>query len=210
MKKPNKEETAFRISSSNMGLTIFGGAFDPVHNGHIKLAEAALGLGKVGHLVFLPSSESPLKSRIINTNSKDRIQMLKLASHSIVNCSIDLNEINRGGISYSADTVKLYRKHYCGDLFWILGSDQFYQLHKWHKFSYLIKELIFLVYPRLGFPIDASPILKEPGLRYQRFNVPEIEISSSVIRELYIAQKSISKLVPESVAGYIKRHQLYK
>tara|TARA_X000000368_G_scaffold287098_1_gene228089 strand:+ start:203 stop:835 length:633 start_codon:yes stop_codon:yes gene_type:complete len=209
MKKPNKPKITFDIPSVNMGLAILGGSFDPVHYGHLKIAEAALGFEKVDHLVFIPSSKSPLKSRNPKIESSDRVNMLKLASNQIFNCSIDLNEINRGGISYTADTIKFYREYCRGDLFWILGSDQFLQLHKWYKVSYLIKELIFLVYPRSGFPIEASPILKEPSLRYHSFNVPEINISSTIIRELSIANDSISQLVPESVAEYINKHQLY-
>jgi nicotinate-nucleotide adenylyltransferase len=184
-----------------MRIGIYGGTFDPVHHGHLILARQALEEFKLDRLVFVPAAESPFKIHNHTTPAGDRLAMLRLATAGEDRFSVDPLEIERGGVSYSIDTVKMFRSRDPGaELFFLVGEDNAYRLAEWHRFEELKKLVGFVVLSRSeDFQSPEYPVVQR-----------RIEISSTEIRNRVANQESITYLVPESVKHYIEQHQLYQ
>jgi len=190
------------------GVALFGGSFDPVHRGHLAIAEAVLALKAVDRVVFIPSAQSPLKGAEPCASNDHRLTMLHLATQRD-GFVIDTSELYRGGISYSADTVRAYRKVFSGNLYWLLGADQFYQLSSWHDYAYLLESVHFLVYPRQGYPFNEAPLDRIKANAYTFLNLPLWSMSSTLIREHCQQQLPVDEYLPEAVADYIHKHSVY-
>jgi nicotinate-nucleotide adenylyltransferase len=184
-----------------MRLGIYGGTFNPVHHGHLILARQALEEFKLDRLVFVPAAESPFKIQNHSAPAGDRLAMLRLAIAGEDRFSVDPLEIERGGISYSIDTVNLFRNREPGaDLFFLVGEDNADRLTEWHRFKELKKLVCFVVLSRSeDFQSPEYPVVQR-----------RIEISSTEIRNRVANRESITYLVPESVKHYIEQHQLYQ
>lgn len=184
-----------------MRLGIYGGTFNPVHHGHLILARQALEEFKLDRLVFVPAAESPFKIQNHSAPPGDRLAMLRLAIEGEDRFSVDALEIERGGISYSIDTVKMFRNRDPGaELFFLVGEDNADRLTEWHRFEELKKLVYFVVLSRSeDFQSPEYPVVQR-----------RIEISSTEIRNRVANQESITYLVPESVKHYIEQHQLYQ
>ena len=189
---------------------LFGGSFDPIHCGHMAIAQAALDLEFIDEVVFIPNAVSPLKTHNPLASDANRKEMILSAIESINAFSLDDAELKRGGISYTIDTVERYRKSSDIDLYFILGADQFHQLLNWHKVETLIKGVKFLVYPRKGYPIESAPIIFSKVIDYEVLNLPYWDMSSTKIRKLCIDGESIEHFVPSSVEDFIGKHQIYQ
>lgn len=183
-----------------MRIGIYGGTFDPVHHGHLILARQALEEFKLDRLVFVPAAESPFKIHNQTTPAADRLAMLQSAIANEDRFLVDPIEIERGGISYSIDTVKMFRSRDPGaELFFLVGEDNAYRLTEWHRFEELKKLVYFVVLSRSeDFQSPEYPVVQR-----------RIEISSTEIRNRVANQESITYLVPESVKCYIEQQQLY-
>ena len=184
-----------------MRIGIYGGTFNPVHHGHLILARQALEEFKLDRLVFVPAAESPFKIQNHSAPAGDRLAMLRLATAGENRFSVDPLEIERGGISYSIDTVKLLCNRDPGaELFFLVGEDNADRLTEWHRFEELKKLVYFVVLSRSeDFQSPEYPVVQR-----------RIEISSTEIRNRVANQESITYLVPESVKHYIEQHQLYQ
>ncbi|HEX6565881.1 MAG TPA: nicotinate-nucleotide adenylyltransferase [Chthoniobacterales bacterium] len=184
-----------------MRLGIYGGTFNPVHHGHLILARQALEEFKLDRLVFVPAAESPFKIQNHSAPPGDRLAMLRLAIAGEDRFSVDALEIERGGVSYSIDTVKMFRNRDPGaELFFLVGEDNADRLTEWHRFEELKKLVYFVVLSRSeDFQSPEYPVVQR-----------RIEISSTEIRNRVANQESITYLVPESVKHYIEQHQLYQ
>jgi nicotinate-nucleotide adenylyltransferase len=184
-----------------MRIGIYGGTFNPVHHGHLILARQALEEFKLDRLVFVPAAESPFKIQNHSAPAGDRLAMLRLAIAGEDGFSVDPLEIERGGISYSIDTVKMFRNRDPGaELFFLVGEDNADRLTEWHRFEELKKLVYFVVLSRSeDFESPEYPVVQR-----------RIEISSTEIRNRVANQESITYLVPESVKHYIEQHQLYQ
>jgi nicotinate-nucleotide adenylyltransferase len=184
-----------------MRIGIYGGTFNPVHHGHLILARQALEEFKLDRLVFVPAAESPFKIQNHSAPAGDRLAMLRLAIASEDRFSVDPLEIDRGGISYSIDTVKVFRNRDPGaELFFLVGEDNADRLTEWQRFEELKKLVCFVVLSRSeDFQSPEYPVVHR-----------RIEISSTEIRNRVANQESITYLVPESVKHYIEQHQLYQ
>jgi nicotinate-nucleotide adenylyltransferase len=184
-----------------MRIGIYGGTFNPVHHGHLILARQALEEFKLDRLVFVPAAESPFKIQNHSAPAGDRLAMLRLATAGEDRFSVDPLEIERGGISYSIDTVKLFCNRDPGaELFFLVGEDNADRLTEWHRFEELKKLVYFVVLSRSeDFQSPEYPVVQR-----------RIEISSTEIRNRVANQESITYLVPESVKHYIEQHQLYQ
>ena len=184
-----------------MRVGIYGGTFNPVHHGHLILARQALEEFKLDRLVFVPAAESPFKIQNHTAPADDRLAMLKLATAGEDRFSVDPIEIERGGISYSIDTVKMFRNRDPGaELFFLVGEDNADRLNEWHRFDELKKLVCFVVLSRSeDFESSEYPVVQR-----------RIEISSTEIRNRVANLESITYLVPESVKHYIEQHQLYQ
>ena len=198
-----------------MNIGILGGTFDPVHNGHIKVAEivkAHLDLAKV---VFMPAGQPWLKSASPVSPAEYRVEMVRLAIAGCPGFELSLLEINRPGPSYTVDTIEEFRdKNSDGnELFFILGQDSLSQLPRWKEPNRIIELCRLAAVPRPGCQLPDLKQLEKliPGLssRLVLLDKPEIDISATQIRKRVAEGLSIRGLVPEAVAEYIKRHKLY-
>lgn len=191
----------------NPSLALYGGSFDPVHYAHLKVAQAALDQTGVERVVFIPAARSPLKADAAVADDKDRITMLRLATADAPRFEVDSCEIERGGVSYTIDTVDTFRqRHPAAELHWIIGADQMELLPKWHRIGEIVPEVTFIVLRRPGYSA-AGPAI--PGLRHIEIEAPLMEHSSSEIRQRLAEGGTVEGLVPPSVEAFISSRGLY-
>lgn len=188
---------------NNIG--ILGGSFDPVHIGHLILAEYALEEYKLEKVIFIPNRIPNLK-KPTHTSPRHRYLMVKLAIQDNPRFMVSDIEIKRKGISYTYDTVMELKKKFKNTrFFFIIGSDAYNELPRWKNFKKLIKEIEFIVATR-----PKSKVKKIPGVKFQILNIPEVDISSSYIRERVNKGLSVRYLVPDRVWDYIREFNLYR
>jgi nicotinate-nucleotide adenylyltransferase len=188
---------------NNIG--ILGGSFDPVHIGHLILAEYALAEYKLDKIIFIPNRIPNLK-KPAQALPRHRYLMVKLAIQDNPRFMVSDIEIKRKGISYTYDTVReLKKKLKNARFFFIIGSDAYNELPHWKNFKKLIKEIEFIVATR-----PKSKVKKIPGVKFQILNIPEVDVSSSYIRERVNKGLSIRYLVPDRVWDYIREFNLYR
>jgi len=188
----------------NLGL--FGGSFDPVHCGHLLVAQAAREELDLSRLFFVPAAQSPFKPDRQPAPASERVRLLRLALAGLTWCEIDEQEIRRGAPSYTIDTVREYVRRFPGaGLFYLIGADHVTQLPKWREAAELAKLVEFVVLPRPGEP-DA--IIPAP-FRGQALKGFPLGVSSSQIRARVKAGLPIEPLVPADVAEAIRNNRLY-
>jgi nicotinate-nucleotide adenylyltransferase len=198
-----------------MNIGILGGTFDPVHNGHLILADVAQKQLNLGVVLFIPAGQPWLKTERIITPAEHRLQMLRLALEDRPDFRISEIEIQRSGPTYSIDTINELKKGpYAEDeLFFILGQDILMQLPQWHEAPDLIQLCYLLAAPRPGVKKPDLKALEAeiPGItqRVMLMKEPQVDISASDIRERVARGLSVRHLVPEPVNQYIKEHGLY-
>ncbi len=187
-------------------IGLFGGSFDPVHLGHLLVAQAAreeLGLSR---LCFIPAAQSPFKPESQPAPAQERLRLLRLALVGKSWCEIDEQELQRGGVSYTIDTVETFVRRYPGsELFYLIGADHVPQLPAWRRSHDLAVLAQFLVLPRPGQAEAAFP----PPFRGRRLSGFPLGVSSSQIRARVKEGKSIDMLVPPAVAESIRNNRLY-
>jgi len=187
-------------------LALFGGSFDPVHLGHLLVAQAAreeLGLDR---LFFVPAAQSPFKPDRQPTAATERLRMLRLALAGETWCEIDEQEVSRGGVSYTIDTVRDYARRYAGaELFYLIGADHISKLPKWREAGELAGLVEFVVIPRPG---EVEVAIPEP-FRGRRLSGFAVGVSSSQIRARVQGGLPIAHLVPGAVAEAIRNNGLY-
>jgi nicotinate-nucleotide adenylyltransferase len=187
-------------------IGLFGGSFDPVHLGHLLVAHAALEELGLSRLFFIPASQSPFKPDQRANRAEDRLRLLRLALAGKQWCEVDEQEIRRGGVSYTIETVMDYRRRFPGSqLYYLIGSDHVGQLAKWREAEQLAKQVEFVVIGRPGQQECAFP---EP-FRGQRLRGFPLGVSSSQIRSRVKAGLTIEHLVPQAVAESIANNRLY-
>ncbi len=195
-------------------IGIFGGTFDPVHLGHLMIAEEAKTSLELNEVLLVPAGQPMSRSNENVTPAKHRLAMLQLAAEGSQYLKVSTAEIERRGPSYTADTIAAIRKKSGRDeLYFILGWDRLAQLPDWHEPSKIINLCTLVAVPRPGY---AKPSLKAlegvlPGISQKVIflDKPRVDISATEIRELAAKGESIDHLVPEAVAQYIKKHKLY-
>jgi len=196
-------------TTAPMRLALYGGAFDPVHCAHVRVAHYALQQVRLDRVVFIPAAQSPLKTHAPCSSDAARLQMLGLAVRGEAGFAVDTIDIQRGGVSYAIETVSHFRALYPNsDLFWIIGADQFEQLEHWHRINTLVEMLTFLVLARPG--ADLVGPVSIPHLRYQVVAAPLMFESSSEIRERCRNGRSLRGWVPAAVEAFISEQGLYK
>ena len=134
-----------------MKLGLYGGSFDPVHLGHLLVAQAALEELGLDKLFFIPAARSPFKPENQPAPDAVRLQLLRLALAGKTNCDVDDQEIRRGGVSYTVDTLRDYAKKFPGArLFYLIGADNVSQLTNWREPDELARLAEFAAIPRPG------------------------------------------------------------
>jgi nicotinate-nucleotide adenylyltransferase len=198
-----------------MKIGVLGGTFDPVHLGHIKMAEEvreALGLAEV---IIVPAGQPMSKSTDRVTPAEQRIAMLRLAVVGKPHLKVSYMEIERPGPSYTVDTIAALKKRYGGkaEIYFILGWDSLAQLAEWREPGRIIEMCFLVAVPRPGFTRPGLAALEKgiPGISKKVIFMekPRLDISATVIREKVARHEAIDRFVPGLVAEYIQKHRLY-
>ncbi len=198
-----------------MKIGVIGGTFDPVHNGHLSIAEEIRAQLDLAGVLFVPTGLPWLKANISISAAEHRIAMVRLAIVDRPYCKLSTVEIDRPGPSYTIDTIaELLSQLGAGtELFFTLGWDSLAELPQWREPSRLIKMCHLVTVPRPGYPRPDLTALEAtiPGIsqRVVLMDKPEIDISATVIRQRVANGLSIRHLVPGPVNRYIKEHGLY-
>lgn len=200
-----------------MRIGVFGGSFDPVHIGHLWIAEAAQEAFGLTQLHWVPAAQSPLKSDAPTATGSQRVTMLQLALAGLEGHEIDERELHRGDVSYTLDTIK----ELTGELpevewLMIIGSDSLATIGQWHQPESLLQMVIPAVVRRGGEPPPDFSVLRglvsEERIETFRSNVipmPLIEISSSELRQRVAQGRSIRFRTPRAVEAFIEAERLY-
>lgn len=189
-----------------MKIGLFGGSFDPVHLGHLLVAQAAREELELDRLFFIPAGHSPFKPESKPTPGSERARLLRLALAGKAWCELDDQELRRGGISYTIDTVRDYASRFPhADIFYLIGADNVAKLPEWKQADELAKRAEFVIIPRPG---EREVQLPAP-FRGRWLKGFPLGVSSSQIRARVKAGLSISELVPPAVAEAIRNNQLY-
>jgi nicotinate-nucleotide adenylyltransferase len=202
-------------------LGIFGGTFDPIHNGHLMLAEHIRRECDLDKIIFMPNNIQPFKQGATTLPGKQRQRMLQLAISGREYFDITDIELDASGVSYTYNSIIALKKVYkdC-EMFFILGEDIFSSIEKWHKFEELIGEAGFIVGLRPGSDRSTIEQLIEKQRSKHRAKItvvdnPQIDISSSRIREIvqtrdfFAGRDAIRDMVPSSVGDYIYLNGIY-
>jgi nicotinate-nucleotide adenylyltransferase len=199
-----------------MNIGVMGGTFDPIHLGHLAIAEQARTQLDMSEVIFVPAGDPYFKQGNFISSPFHRISMLKLALEDKPSFSVSLIEIERSGPSYTVDTIKNLKNRLHGDdeLFFILGWDSLLTLPLWHQPEQLMGLCRFVAALRPGFPGSRINDLEKklPGIseRILVLSNPLLDISSTQIRLRISKGLSIDDLVPLKVAQYIKVNKLYQ
>ena len=204
---------------------LFGGTFDPVHAGHLAIAEQAADELRLDQVLFIPAADPPHKRKTWASYGQ-RVAMLEAALADRSRFSISLIEAELPAPSYTVDTLRELRNRLAGQFYFLLGADSLLELHLWHRFQDLLKLTKFIVISRPGIPLAAmrqamerlpGPFLPDAaGMRWQRDDGAEFvllinrlkeDVSSSAIRE-QIRRGEKTELLDRRVMGYIEREGL--
>lgn len=200
--------------ASHKRIGIFGGTFDPIHIGHLILCQEAHYQLNLDQLLLLPAADPPHKQNRHITPIEHRLRMIERATEEVTFLSISRVDIDRPGPHYSVDTIQILQQEFSDDtkLFFLIGLDSLRDLPTWHRPEWLIDHCKIVTFERGGTSIE-WPRLEEalPGVssRVQLLQMPELEISSSDIRQRVQDGRPIRYHVLPTVESYITQNHLY-
>ncbi|MDP1853575.1 MAG: nicotinate-nucleotide adenylyltransferase [Candidatus Omnitrophota bacterium] len=188
-----------------MKIGILGGTFNPIHFGHLILGEQVLWQLRLDKVIFIPTFMPPHKSNRDIISASHRLKMIQLAVRENSHFLVSDIEIKRKGKSYTVDTLREIKKNYPqARLFFICGSDLVNEIPTWKNVDEIYKLAKFVLAKRPGFGKRLS------GKNFLKINVAQVDISSSLIRELVREGRSIRYLLPQNVREYIIKNKLYR
>jgi nicotinate-nucleotide adenylyltransferase len=211
-------------------LGLFGGTFDPIHFGHLRLATELAEAFHLEQVLFIPAGLPYHRGRDAHATSEQRLTMVKLATQRDARFDVDDRELRRAGPTYTYDTLAEVRAERGPQvpLVFLIGSDAFGQIHTWHRWTELFDLAHFAVAIRAddtewlskgpgAFPADVGPrvtlnlreLLGSPAGKIMTFSMTPLAIASTAIRNLVKDDGSIRYLTPDPVAEYIRSHKLY-
>jgi nicotinate-nucleotide adenylyltransferase len=199
-----------------MNVGVLGGTFDPIHSGHLVVAEEARLKLKLAQLIFVPTGQPWLKTNRKITPAVHRLEMVKRAIAGNANFELSTVEVDRPGPSYGVDTVTILQQQLGtrAKIFFLIGWDSLAELPQWREPARLIQlcKLVAVTRPGLSRPDLKSLEPSVPGITQSVLwlDIPPINISSSDIRDRVAQGLSIYGLVPEAVERYIKENKLYR
>lgn len=196
-------------------LGIMGGTFDPIHNGHIQMAQKCMEKFALDEVIFLPAGEPPHKRNYAVTDKYKRLEMTRLAVKEIPGFSVSDIEIERSGYTYTIDSLRdLGQIYKNARFFYIIGADTLGELYTWRNIEEVARLTKFLVVGRSNIPSEAlhnaaARVREDFGgqLLDAQFNGPEL--SSTFIRDLARKGAPLEGYVPLNVARYIKENNIY-
>lgn len=187
-------------------IGLYGGSFDPIHTGHVLVSQAAIEELQLHRLFFIPAARSPFKPDQQPAPSEQRLALIRLALAGRPACEVDDFEIQRGGTSFTIDTVRYFRQRFPeAKLFYLIGADNVPGLAKWREATALADLVDFVVIPRPG---EVQVPLPTP-FRGRYLGGFPFGVSASQIRARVHAGKTIAHLVPPEVAEAIRNNRLY-
>lgn len=199
-----------------VNVGVFGGTFDPVHNGHLAIGREARGKLGLSYVIFVPAGNPWLKSDLPVTPSERRYEMVRLAVEPYPYLRMSRSEVDRVGPSYTVDTIAELKAGLSTEdrLFLLMGWDSLAQLPRWHQASRLVALCQVVAVPRPGYALpDLEALEKQiPGVSrsVMLLDMPQMDISASDIRSRIARGLSIRGLVPETVEKYIRENGLYR
>ncbi|GGG11073.1 nicotinate-nucleotide adenylyltransferase [Paenibacillus abyssi] len=190
---------------------LMGGTFDPIHYGHLLAAESAREACGLDEVWFIPSSTPPLKPNAPYAEPQERLEMVYRAiDFQPYFRAMDI-ELERGGVSYTADTVRELKDLYPGRAFSIIvGADRINDLPQWHQIRELSELATFIALERPGVIMNDKDLPDFLRGKVRRCEMPQIGISSTLIRERRSQGRSIRFLTPDKVYQFIRRNGLYE
>ena len=194
-----------------MRIGVFGGTFDPVHNGHVLPVEAAAMKFQLRRVLYLPARLSPHKQSA-PTDPRHRVAMLALAISGRPDWTIDLEELDREAPSYTVDSLQSIAARHPGDELWLLmGTDTLAEFARWRRTDEILRLARIAAFVREPFAGPGLRIPEVPGLsdRLTVFDAGSVKISATAVRKDLAAGRSITGQVPMLVAEYITKHGLY-
>ncbi len=192
-----------------------GGTFNPIHNGHLFLAEYAYEQIGLDTILFMPSKKPPHKASLEVASGEDRRKMTELAILDNPHFEISAIELEREGVTFTCDTLtELTMDHPDTEYYFIIGADSLFQITEW-KTPQVVFNLCTVVaagrnhLPKSQMEQQVKRLTEEYGASIILLDMPTIEISSADIRERIVKGKSIRYYVPSQVQSYIEEHGLY-
>ncbi len=205
--------------SAKPRLAIFGGSFNPVHNGHLFLAGEMIRQNLADEVLFVPAARPPHKDEALLTSAEHRLAMLAQVLEPYPQFSLSDIELSREGRpSYTIETLDLLDRFYPDNqIIFLMGMDSLVDLHNWHRASELVGRFDFIVYPREGSTMPRFDTLatqfgvkNAKKLQEAVTSCRSIPISATDVRQCLSAGKSPAGMIPESVLAYIQQHKLYQ
>lgn len=193
-------------------IGIMGGTFNPIHNGHLLLAQRAQEQVLLDKVLFMPSGNSYMKENVLETQK--RVDMVALAIRKYPDFELSMIEAQKSGNTYTFETLKfLTRSNPQEQYFFIIGADILFQIEQWRNPEQIFQRAVLVCAVRDDYDIDAihkkGNVLAASGADIIYLNMPRLDISSTDIRAKVKSSLSISKLVPSEVAHYIEQEHLY-
>lgn len=213
-----------------MRIGIFGGSFNPPHNGHLNSLQTVQKKAGLGRIHVIPNNRNPLKVPVEGPSADQRLEMVKKALSSYGEAFVpDDREIRRGGVSYTVDTVMEFRKdHAADDLFLIIGADNFETFNEWKDYKKILTEANLIVTTRPGFEMPSSPdelpsfvkdltleadfnfVELKTGRNIQFISLKDIEVSATELRKKLRTGRPVQTEIPLAVESYIRETGLYR
>ena len=199
-----------------MKTGVLGGTFDPIHNGHVRIAEEAMKKLRLDEVLFIPAAISPFKTDVYVTPVRYRVKMVELAVEGIPGFRLSQMEIDRPGTSYTADTLEILseRADKANELYFIIGLDSLKTLPRWKDPDRIVRlaRIVTIRRPGVDIPHIEEVAAKVPGLkdRLILLDEPLIDISSTDIRQRIQDGLPVRNMLPPKVEQYIRKNALYR
>ena len=194
-------------------IGILGGTFDPVHYGHLAIAEEARVTLTLDRVILIPAARQPFKRHVLTAEAQHRLAMVQLACAGNAAFEPSALEIERAGVSYTATTLETLHQTLGGELYFILGADALADLPRWDNVNRILQLACIVAFGRpqaatsLETLYSALPDLAQKLIMLEG---PRMELSSTMLRERVATGRPIRYMVPDTVAEYVSTHGLYR
>lgn len=185
-----------------MKVALFGGSFNPIHNGHLQVCEELIKQQTVDQVWLIPCGNHAFNKDL--AEGKKRMEIINIAINSNPKIKVVGVEMNEARKSYSSETIAWFKNNFPHEFFWVIGADNVKDLPRWHDFEYLKTNAQFILVNRPGYKIEKTEVKIVKIIEMQN------EVSSTKIRENILKGKGLAGLVPEAVELFIKKEGLYK
>lgn len=195
-------------------IAILGGTFDPIHYGHLAIAQEVCWQLEVSRVFFVPAAQQPFKLGVRVVDAEHRLAMVRLATADNPAFEVNDIEIRRGGTSYSYDTVRaLHEAHPDAELIFVAGADVVRDLHRWREIDALLQLCRFAIVHRPGYLLDFDALYANLPAAWDRVIEiigPALDISATALRERFATGAPVRYQLPDVVIAYVADHDLYR